>query len=74
MDSSLTRIAVVAISSALIGACSLTPTQKKWVGVGLTVLAVGAIKAHDEDSGRVLVEQRTPTPNVDCASNPQLCR
>lgn len=47
--------------------CALTPTQQKWAGIAAGVLVVGAIAAHDADSGKDLHEERVPTPNVVCS-------
>lgn len=68
------RISAI-MAALLVSGCALTPTQKKIAGAIAGVLIVGAIAAHDEDgdSGQVF-QNRTPTPNVDCASNPQTCR
>lgn len=68
-----TRIAVIALATVILCGCSLTPQQQKWAGIGLTVIAVGAIAAHREDSG-ALVTPTAQTPTVDCANSPQLCR
>lgn len=67
------RIVALILAFTLVSGCSLTPQQKKWTGIGLAVLAVGAIAAHREDSGAPVTPD-VKTPNVDCASNPQLCR
>lgn len=40
----------------LLAGCSLTPTQKKWAGFAAGVLVVGAIAAHDADSGKPLTD------------------
>lgn len=64
------RLAVLAAALSL-SACGLTPSQK--FGVVAGVLIVGAIAAHEQDSGKPLVPN-VATPGVDCSTNPELCR
>lgn len=45
------RLVFVILATALLCGCSLTPTQKKWAGVGASVLIVGAIAAHKANNG-----------------------
>lgn len=61
---------LVLVALALSG-CGLTPQQRVAVVAG--VLIVGAVAAHQHDSGRLLAPS-VPTPGVDCARNPELCR
>lgn len=56
-----------------LSACEMTPTQKTWAGVAAGVLIVGAMVAHDADSGKPQ-SPTVATPGVNCASNPALCQ
>lgn len=45
--------ALVIMSCCLLTACStMTPSQRKWAAVGVSVVATGLIIAHEQDSGR----------------------
>ena len=44
-------MALFAMSVALAGCATITPTQKKWTEVGVGVLVVGAIAAYEIDHG-----------------------
>lgn len=60
-------IAVFALSVALAG-CGLTPTQKKWTGIAVGVLVVGAVAAHQQDhgGGRPMVDDSGHLVEVPC--------
>jgi hypothetical protein len=46
------KLALIPLALGSLSACGLTPTQQKWAGVAASVLVVGAIAAHREDSGK----------------------
>lgn len=65
---------ITAIAAAIaLSACAMTPTQKKWAGIAAGVLIVGAIAAHDADSGGN-ASPDVQTPTVPCPSDPESCR
>lgn len=44
---------ITAIAAAIaLSACAMTPTQKRWTGIAAGVLIVGAVAAHQADSGK----------------------
>ena len=45
------RTLSVFVLAFVLAGCSMTPTQKKWTGVAVGVLVVGAIAAHQQDHG-----------------------
>ncbi|HET9394490.1 MAG TPA: hypothetical protein VFO36_00425 [Nitrospiraceae bacterium] len=45
------RLSIIAMALAL-SACSMTPTQQRWLAFGVGVVATGAIIAHETDQGR----------------------
>ena len=65
------RLAVLAAALSL-SACGLTPTQQKWAGLAGSVLLVGAIAAHRQDSGDAPASLADPSlpcrpqPNGSC--------
>jgi hypothetical protein len=62
------------ILCCLLASCGMTPTQKKYTAIGLSVLAVGMIAAHDDDDGPAAPMpdiQRPPNP---CVQNPSSCQ
>lgn len=67
------RIALISLAVLAAAGCSLTPQERKWVAIGTGVLIVGAIAAHDADSGKP-ISPTVPTPHVDCATAPDFCR
>jgi hypothetical protein len=66
-------LALLASALLLLSGCGLTPTQKKWAGIAVGVLAAGAVIAHEQDSGKV-VAPNTPTPGVNCVQAPEMCQ
>ena len=62
-------LAAIAAAAALAG-CSLTPTQTKWAGFAAGVLVVGAIAAHDSDSGKPPAVFTLTAPNLPCRPQP----
>lgn len=57
------KTVVLMLALALTG-CAMTPEQKKWTGIVAGVLVVGAIAAHQSDSGD------TPAANGGAISDP----
>lgn len=51
------RITIVAACLALT-ACGMTPTQKRWTTVGVSVVATGLLIAHQQDNGADLSSSR----------------
>lgn len=47
----LARMLAAVVGALALTACSMTPAQKKWAGFAAGVLVVGAIAAHQSDSG-----------------------
>jgi hypothetical protein len=47
-----TIIGILVLSAMISGCANLTPTQKKVAGIVAGVLVVGAIAAHQVDSGK----------------------
>lgn len=64
---------LVAVGSLALAGCGLTPTQQKIAGIATGLLIVGAVIAHEQDSGKPQLPT-VPTPSVDCSQNPALCR
>lgn len=43
---------IIIVLACASSACTLTPTQKKWTTIGVSVVATGLIIAHEQDNGR----------------------
>jgi hypothetical protein len=65
-------IALIGVALSL-SACSMTPTQKKWVGFAAGVVAVGALAAHN-DGGKAASEPKSHLPPLNCQASPESCR
>lgn len=63
------RTLSILIAALAVSACSLTPTQKKWLGVAAGVIVVGTIAAHD-DSDPVLATTQVGDPSIPCRPQP----
>lgn len=72
----LARLLAVVVAALSLSACSLTPTQQKWAGFAAGVLVVGAIAAHDADSGKPIAPPDKKRPFIPCpgGANPQDCK
>ena len=71
----LTILAVAFLCSA----CTMTPTQKKWTVIGVSVVATGMIIAHQQDNGSPVLGSPAASgkkgPFNPCSSpNPQECK
>lgn len=67
-------ISILAIT-ILLSACSMTPGQKRWTAIGVSVVATGLILAHQQDSGKPMVTDQAsgkggfhPCPSGNSAS------
>ncbi len=49
---------LILLSLLTLTGCSMTPTQQKWAAVGVSVVATGLIIAHQQDSGKPVVEEQ----------------
>ena len=56
----------------LLASCALTPTQKKYTTMGLSILAIGMIAAHDHDNDQqtAAAAGRTVGPGPSCRPQP----
>ena len=64
---------VAVLFLVLTGCADLSERQRTWIGIGAGVLIVGAITAHEADSGKVN-KTTVATPSVNCSANPALCQ
>lgn len=63
------KSAAYVLGILLLTGCAMTPAQKKWAGITASVLIVGAIAAHDADTGRASSSSATAalgTPSPPC--------
>jgi len=49
---------IITIAFSLAG-CSMTPTQKRWTAIGVSVVATGLLIAHQQDKGAVVASEQT---------------
>jgi PBP1b-binding outer membrane lipoprotein LpoB len=50
----------------LSGCASMSPAQKKWTGIVVGVAVVGAIAAHEMDSGKPAIDDKKGTVRPAC--------
>lgn len=43
---------LITLMCIALAGCSMTPTQKRWTAIGVSVVATGLILAHETDHGR----------------------
>jgi hypothetical protein len=51
--------AVILTACLLCSACSMTPAQKRWTTIGVSVVATGLVLAHQEGNGKPMVTDQT---------------
>jgi hypothetical protein len=57
---------IVLVLAVLAGCSTMTPAQKRWTGVAVGVLVVGAIGAHRSDHRRPVSPGCTVQPDGSC--------
>lgn len=59
--------ATLTLACLLLTACALTPTQQKWTGIAVSVVATGVLVAHEADRGKPM------SPELNRSVNPPSC-
>lgn len=50
----------------LSGCASMSPAQKKWTGIAIGVVVIGAIAAHEMDSGKPMQDDKKGPAHPAC--------
>ncbi len=61
---------LIILAALLCSACTMTPAQKKWTAIGVSVVATGMIIAHQQDNGSPVLGGSAGTSGKGGAFNP----
>lgn len=53
----------ILILAGMLSACGMTPTQKKWTAIGVSIVATGLVIAHQDETNPRPVEPE-PEPRA----------
>lgn len=65
---------MAAIISMCLPSCAMTPTQKKAVIIGASIIIVGAIIANQSNEKTMDDQSRKQAPGPPCQSDPRQCQ